>query len=436
MELYSRRWVWGLVCLAILTVVLYGWSFALAPLQGEDFAFLYGLEPPAWDERFQWLIQRSSHQISDWNARLGEQLAIFWLNMPSWLFWIVSVISFISLAVLSAVLYSGRNGLLVKSLISIGLVFLLWPGLEVFFWKTANAAYLQPILLYLLCILAFRDEATIRWWVPRKAMVAGISVVAFLAGLSFENVPVAVAIYMALCLIITTQWVRLWSAMFPIVAMLAGWLILLTAPSTQHRREYYQQAFGVEQTDLTYFVRRGFEVSEVFFETSSVLFAAALLALGYLIYLHRRSKQHYNIRSFLTVVPAVLLSGSLIMAPYTEPRAFLLAWVLMFAAVVEASYQISVRVRLARWFLLLFMLVSFLFGVKTLLVYQDISRSFLDREAHILENVATPSCEKGVEVLPQVFDYSYRYFNNRDGWFMQNLHVAGYYYDCQLKKSE
>lgn len=436
MEYYSRQWTWTFACLALLTINIYGWSFALVPMVGEDFAFLYGVEPLAWEDRFQWILQRSVEQIDDWNARLGEQVAIFWLNMPNWLFWLASVLAFLGLVILSAALYSGRQGLKTKSLISVGLIFLLWPGLEVFFWKTANAAYLQPILLYLICILAYRDDTKIHRWVARKTIVVGLSGVAFLAGLSFENVPVAVAIYMALALFMTSQWKRLWPAFFPIVSMLAGWSLLLAAPSTQHRREYYRHAYGVEQTDLGYFVQRGLEVSELFFRTSSLLFIASMIALTYLLFLHRRGERHYNPRTFLTIVPAILLVGSLIMAPYTEPRAFLLAWILMFAVVVEASYQIGMRFRVARWGLLIAMLVSLGFSVKTLLIYQNVSQKFLTRESLILEKVGTPSCEEGVEVDEKVFDYQYRYFNNRDGWYMQNLQAVGQYYDCQLENSD
>lgn len=434
MEHYPRQWLWVFLGLAALSVMLYGWIFLLVPLAGEDFAFLYGGEPLPWDERFQWVIQRSWLQINDWNARLGEQLAIFWLNMPEALFWLVSVLSFLALAVLVAGVYSGCQGLTIKSTLALGLMFLLWPGLEVFFWKTANAAYLQPILLNLLCILAYRDAATIRWWLASKFALLGLTVVALLAGLSFENVPVAVAIYMAVALFISSSR-RFWLALLPIMAMLMGWVVLLIAPSTQHRREFYRQMFGVEQTNLGYYVQRGVEVSELFLRTSSVLLAAALIALGYLAYLHWRGERRYDPGPYLTIVPAVLVVGSLIMAPYTEPRAFLLAWVLMFAVVVEACYQVGLRFRFAKWGLLLAMVVSLGFGVKTLGVYQEVSQAFHARETHILERVGTPVCEEGVEVSEQVFNYSYRYLNNRDSWYMENLYGVGQYYDCQLVKA-
>lgn len=432
MDDYSRQWMLALACLAAFSVTLYGVSFALAPLMGEDFAFVRNGEPQGGYDQLLWVIERSSQQINDWNARLGEQLAIFWLNVPSWLFWLASVGAFLILAVLSASVYSGCQGLMTKSLISLSLMFLLWPGLEVFFWKTANAAYLQPLLLYLVCILAYRDDQYIKRWVSRKFIVIGVSVAAFLAGFSFENVSVAVAIYMVIALLLTKEWKRLWPAFLPIISMLAGWLMLLTAPSTQHRREYYRQAFGIENADLAYYVQRGLEVCDVFFHTSGGLFAASLIAIGYLIYLHRTEIRRYNLRTFLTVVPAILVVGSLIMAPYTEPRAFLLAWALMFAVVVEAVYQAGMRNQLARWALLAALLASLGYGVKTWWIYQDISQAFLSREDFIIENTSEPACKNGLSITPLVFDYSYRYFNNRDGWYMQNLAVINRYYGCRL----
>ncbi|WP_172116141.1 DUF6056 family protein [Halomonas hibernica] len=432
MDDYSRPWIWLLTCLAVFTVALYGINFALAPFMGEDFAFMQGDESLGAYDQLLWIIERSHEQISDWNARFGEQLAIFWLNMPTWGFWWASVATFLCFSVLSAAVYSGQQGLKVKSLIAVGLIFLLWPGLEVFFWKTANAAYLYPMLLYLVCMLAYSNDQYMHRWVSRKCIVGGVSVAGFLAGLSFENVPIAVVIYMLIALLMTKGWRQLWPAFLPIIAMLAGWLILLIAPSTQYRRAYYRQAFGIEHTDLMYFVQRGLDVCAVFFRTSGILFACSLLALGYLIYLHRGNKRRYNLRTFLTVVPAVLVVGSLIMAPYTEPRAFLLAWLLMFAVVVEAAYQASMRIPFGRWILLAALLASLGFGVNTWRIYQGVSQEFSSRERYIIEYTGEPGCEEGLPIKQIKLNYSYRYFNNRDAWYIQNLALMSRYYNCNL----
>lgn len=421
-----------LYCFSFGAIALYTWVFAVMPLMGEDFAFSHGWQQSYEPSRLVWLFQRSLEQINGWNARLGEQLAIFWLNMPGWLFLTAAVLAVIGLAVLISLVYSGPRRLWLKAPLFLGLLFGLWPGLEVFFWKTVNAGYLQPLLLNMACVVAYRSAGTVRAWCRSRAATLGMCLIAVLAGLSFENVPVAVAIYMLLVLLMAADWRRLWPAAMPVAGLLVGWGALMMAPSTTLRREFYQRMFGVEHVDAGYYIQRGFEISDVFLRTSGELLALALASVGYLLFLRIKGHQYYAASHFMTVVPAVLVVGSLVMSPYTEPRAFALAWALMLAAVVEAAMQLGERHGWARAGLVLCLLVSAGVGVKTVGVYSTVAEVFGERDSRIINAARENRCDKGVAVSLAKFDYRYKYFNNRDSWYFNNLDSVGYFYDCKL----
>ncbi len=73
--------------------------------------------------------------------------------------------------------------------------------MEIFFWRTAAAEYLQPLVLTLLIALVFvaKDFRAAVTYRPYRVVAAGL--VAFLAGMSFENVPPALLTYFASCVI-------------------------------------------------------------------------------------------------------------------------------------------------------------------------------------------------------------------------------------------
>ena len=428
----NRHYIRSLYIFSFLSIFSYAWIFSITPMMGEDLAFLNGWNKSYDPSLFEWLFQRSKEQINGWNARLGEQLAIFWVNMPGWLFASAAVFSLIALAILTSYIYSGSHEILLKVLIFLGVIFWLWPGLEVFFWKTANAAYLQPLLLNLLCIAVYRNAETIGYWTKSKTAVIAITLAAVLAGLSFENVPVAVAIYMLTVLVMAASWKRLWPALFPVLGILLGWAVLMMAPSTAIRRETYRQIFGVEHADFAYYIQRGFEVSERFLHTSSMLFIISLASVGYLAFLHAKGYRSYSLSTFVTIVPAVLVVGSLVMAPYTEPRAFSLAWVLMLAAVVEAANQLSKRFIWARWAIITCMLVSAVVSIKSAFIYSDVADFFNKRENRIVDALQQGECSEGVSVSLAEFDYKYKFFNNRDDWYITNLAGISDHYNCRL----
>lgn len=420
------------ISFAALSVAVYAAIFWRMPMMGEDFAFPRTHGDTGWGERLAWIAYKIPSHTAGWNARFGEQLAIVWLNLPAWMFWLVSLAAFVAFNALIAMVYSGRRDLTLKLALSLGLMFALWPGLEIFFWKTANAGYLQPIVLSLICIVAYRSETTLASMSRRPGAIAGLCLVGLCAGYSFENVPLALVLYMMLAWGLSPRRREMWPALLPVVAVLIGWATLMTMPSTAHRRAYYAEVFGAENPDLTYYLHRAEEVTGTFFDTSALLFALALVSLVFLAVLQRRGWVKIDRRAWWTIMPAVLVVGSMMAAPYTEPRAFSLAWALMFAVVVEAAWQTCQRWRWAGAIWVALLAISAGFAIKTLVIYEDVSDTFQAREMRILRHLDTPSCAEGLPIRQRHFNYAYRYFNNRDDWYLFALPQVGEYYSCKL----
>ena len=70
------------LAISILTISLYMKTSSISPMNGEDYALTRIFENESFLSRLTWIAERSQQQMSEWNARLGEQLAIFWLSMP------------------------------------------------------------------------------------------------------------------------------------------------------------------------------------------------------------------------------------------------------------------------------------------------------------------------------------------------------------------
>src|SRR5438034_9496279 len=71
-----------LIAIAPLLLALFAVTFSISPLNGEDYGLSrLDLGQPLLD-RLSWITQKSAYQWLHWNARLGEQLSIFWLTMP------------------------------------------------------------------------------------------------------------------------------------------------------------------------------------------------------------------------------------------------------------------------------------------------------------------------------------------------------------------
>lgn len=427
MNISDHRWQRALIAFSFLSLVLFTATFTIAPLNGEDYALTRLFGDAGIAERLVWVLARSHVQITEWNARLGEQLSILWLSMPKVYFILAATSFFVLFNALVALTFSGRTGWPIKSAISVSLLFLFWPGLEVFFWDTANAGFFQPITLTMLCFVFYTSQGSMDYLLGNKLRLALVCLLALLAGLSFENTPVAVVIFMLISFYQMEGKVSRRLALLPPLAMVAGWLILVTADSTAIRRAHYSKVFGFTGYNMDFFAMRTVEVTRVFFTTSGFLFLAACLAFTY-VYLQSIRRP----RLLLLILPAILTVGSVVAAPYTEPRAFAFAWTLMFAVIVEAVYQISKKYPEWRIILISGFFVSLLFQLKSFNIYADFSEKMATRDLYIKSKLYDADCATGIAVAGVKTDASYRYLNNRDEWYQQNPEFLAKYYGCKV----
>ena len=423
---------WVLFGSANAVMGLYILIFSISPnTNGEDLAFskIWNDESPL--ARFRWIFARSIFQINDWNARRGEQLSIFWLNMPPFLFTIVAAVSFFLLAVLTSKVSLGVSTGSFSNKRSAALAFLvlitLWPSMDVFFWKTTQAGYLQPILIYLVLVIGYQ-----RWLESESPIKTGqifiFSLGSFFAGLSFENTPIVLGGTL-LSLLLSFPHQRKNVRMYvPFLSLFAGWSLLISAPSTRHRVDYFQEAFGFSGYSWEFLTVRLRDVLSTFAESSWVLLIFYVVALIYLM----KTGQNQKL-AIASIVSLFLNCLTLIPSPYTEPRSFIFSWLLMIAIVLSGLTKLGKdsgpRV-----------LITLMFGlaaISTLLFilpgYQKFADQLNDRDSYMRSQMHEPVCLTGLEIKRVGSGLSERYLNNRDAWVFSSLdQVSARYNNCNI----
>ena len=422
-KFYSKELnLFGLISLAIFTAIVIA-----APLAGED----YGLTKLFHDEsilsRIYYAIDRSHTQIITWNARLGEQLTILELSLPNWMSLTLYSSSFIAFTLTIGKLFCNKRKFDWKLTtgFTASLTFLLWPGMEVFFWKTANSGYLQPMILTLIAAIPYSDKKTLNVLKKNRFKYLGYLLICYLAGCSFENVPFALSA--SLLMLCVWQQRRGLYNYLPILSLIAGWLTLITAHSTSIRRGFYSNAYPQNGSNLSHYLDRIKDVASTFFNTSLILFIISIISLAYLKKIGLLTKYHICL-----VVASVLVVGSMIASPYTEARSFLFAWCVMFSISCYALAIFIERNNLHTYTTPL-LLMSLFFGLYTLSIYSSYATKLNERNSDIISALGSEACKKGYKINLINTSYPYRYINNRDEWFFYNANSVGsYYYNCKL----
>ena len=427
------------ICLLSILLAINALTFSISPLNGEDFGLSrlggYG----RFVETLLWVGHKSVYQASHWNARFGEQLAIFWMAMPGPWFTVASMVAFAALcwcvtAIARRSIRFDRT-FLTGWLAAGALCWLVWPRMEMFFWRTATAEYLQPLVLNLLVALVFVAE-DFRLIVTRNPyrVVAG-AVVAFLAGMSFENIPPAFLIYFGWRVIrLRLQGNRkIWSLISLAFVYGLGWVALVMAPSTRLRIGYFKALFKVPEMSLAYLAGRAHNVVEVFRLSSLellVVFSCCLL-IGFLR-LRAWKKQFPASLEFL--LPGLLSCASLVFAPYTEPRSFALLWVSMLVCVVWAFCRLEAA-PVSGWRRIPVLALGVLALGMAAGVYGEYARfgEQADRRFDtIVANIGQPACVTGLEI-PRLKTYTGpRILNNREEWVAASLPQVDLYFGCHV----
>src|SRR5690606_3589693 len=72
-----------LIGVAGLVLVQFCMTFWVFPMSGEDYALTKVMHGESFGDRLSYIVQKSYGAITGWNARLGEQVAIALLAMPT-----------------------------------------------------------------------------------------------------------------------------------------------------------------------------------------------------------------------------------------------------------------------------------------------------------------------------------------------------------------
>lgn len=397
-------------------------------MNGEDYALTRMFSSDAnLSERLLWVITRSIEQYSTWNARLGELNAILQLSLPHTLKVLLQILAFFGFCFyISTVFNLNSSKRHIRTfLLAVLLVLTLVPSFELFFWGTVNAGYLQPILLSFPALYFYNSEKKLLE-VQRTSLLTLCSLCLLLLGMSFENVAPALIIYMLLSLFLYGK-MREAKLYIPILFLSLGWFYLMMAPSTSFRQAYYHDLFGSDYSSISYIIKRVVNVIYVFFEYCWLLFLAFLTSAYFL-----RNKVKSKFEIILPVVLSTVIVGSCILSPYTEPRAFLLAWIIMLSFVCRAlSICLNeMNEAFSRKIIVVLSGISFSIMLYTFSVYSDFSAQVKFRDKSIL----TQNNCNGFQLREIESNAPYRIINNREEWVLASLGHMSNYYGCSLVK--
>jgi len=413
---------------AVVGVVVYIATAMVAPLNGEDFALTREMLGASAYDRLHWMGERSFVQITQWNARLGEQLAIFWLSVPRIYYVFASILSFVIYAGLVGIWSrdEGQSSSFSRSVIyALALIWLFWPSYEVFFWITAQSAYFQPMILVVILLLMYRTPNAIDGLKQSGLKFVSALCLAALVGVSFENVPPALGASLGLVLLLRGRQYWTFRTMLPIVALAITWASLMLAPSTGIRRAAYALMYPGDPSVMHYAMRAK-NVAAQLFGTSGYLILAALASSVYLWRVHQWRQQ-----VVLGWSVSVLTVATVVAAPYTEPRAFIVPWALWFMFVIAAAVRLDIRPA-ARTVLALLSISSLWFPFQAHMAYVDFARSLDERDAYIRIIGRTDRCNSGIVVGHTDRQYPYKYLNNREQWYVANQAYVSGYYRCKV----
>lgn len=416
---------------ALLLLILFSATITFSPINGEDYALGLIDNGQGIVERLSWFADHASRQWWGWNARLGEMFSIFWLAMPKVCLNVTAIFSLVIFSAITSVLALKSTKLdktfLLTWAISLALVYILWPRYEIFFWRTTVAGYLLP-LIFVMLLVAIVSVRPLTGLIYNSKVLYGLSAfLAILCGLSFENLPPLLVIYVAANSYFSAEdRSRREYAMNDagiILALCVGWVALMLAPSTSLRTEWYRDHLGYAPT-AWYWVRRVGDVIGRFAVSSGIISVLGFAALGLLV---RKNGINSQRDILVLLIPAILCVISMVAAPYTEPRAFAFAWIV--AIVTCTRFLIQFANKNAFIAIYIFALGN---AAVTLPFYIDFHQKVAERDAYIRRNIGSEACETGLQISPIVtYAWSGR-LQNRDGWVRAMLPLVSEYYNCKL----
>lgn len=429
------------------------------PLIGEDFALSpvkAAHQSDSFKEKIRLIVDKIMLQSAHWNARLGEQLAIFFLGFHKGYFNLLN--SFVAAAYFYTIfLYAfgrfadfRRRRDIYPFIISFALVIFLMPAFgEIYFWTTGACNYLWACELILLFGLPYRLLLSGKDILSgRRTLLPLFCLLGFFAGMSSENSAVVFGVLILaiiLYFIVNKRRLSAWIYCGGI-SLSAGILYLYFSPSTKIRLDYYNKAHGVGEVTFSRYILRAWDVAKDFVWSNKYLIGLfTVLLLSYFFQRKRdltsklRSSSEYGenenngpeevfVVLFLLTLTCISLA-ILGVAPYHEQRSFLLTVTMLIVAIVRLFNDMTRRSsslgKKSTHFILL--LIFSLTILKSFLIYEKYV--FFHNEATIRDvRIKQLAQEKVREIKVTPFlTRTRRELNTGEGYVIGNVQYFMYY---------
>lgn len=333
------------------------------PLIGEDFALSplkAAHQSGPLKEKIGLIADKIILQSGHWNARLGEQLAIFFLGFHKDYFNFLNSLVAVSYFYTIFLYAFGRLADfrqrcdIYPFIISFALVIFLMPALgEIYFWTAGACNYLWACELILIFGLPYRLLLSGKDILSgRSALLPLYCLLGFLAGMSSESSAVVFdVLILAIILYFIIKKRKLGAWIYcGAISLSAGIIYLYLAPSTKIRLDYYNKLFGVGNVTLSTYFLRAQAVGQDFLRSNKFLIAFFIVLLLFSFFQQRKlisasgysrdrrnknadDKEVFLVLFFLTV--SLISLAILVLPPYHEQRSFLLTVTMLIAAIVK-----------------------------------------------------------------------------------------------------
>jgi hypothetical protein len=331
----------------------------LTPLIGEDFA-LSAVNVPhqtaPLKEKIGLITDRIVREFTQWNARFGEQLAIFFLGFNKVIFDLLNSLVAMGYFYIIALYAFGRPLTFMRRheiysfVISFALTIFFMPAFgEIFFWTTGACNYLWGSALILIFGLPYRmllsGEDVLK---GKPALFPGFCILGFISGMSSENASVAIGLFVVIIIFyscVRKRELGLW-VYCGIASLVGGVSYLLLSRSTKIRVDYFNKVYGVVHPTMSTYLLRARTIGLDFLTSNEYTIGLIAILLLMNICRHRKRMTLYlkgglhgddaDIFSvFLFVLVSLTSTAILILPPYYEKRAFFWAVTMLTIVVVR-----------------------------------------------------------------------------------------------------
>lgn len=358
------------LCYILFTLLVFSFLLVVnmnTPLIGED----YGLSPvnistPRLSslQRVSRIFSRVVTQFTQWNSRLGEQLAIVFLGFNKTFFNILnSIITTMFMFLIFSYSFGRRiNTKSIDDLYALIFIFSLYlcfmPRLgEITFWLAGASNYLWGVIILLLFFLPYRlviYTSEIRKLKVLPTLI--FTLFGFVAGMTNENtVPVFLLLICLMYFGFRKKNVRLPVWFYSGAGALAiGYMTLILSPSTQRRINFYNELFNITDVTFVDYILRMQNVINAFIHSSAFFLIIFFAVLGiyllirwvsinkgtYTIAAEGMRESANNLTVVLTILALSLVSCLILIGnSYFEYRAFLLMNIMIIVATTTLFFS-------------------------------------------------------------------------------------------------